>query len=51
MSGSSSDVAGTAKKHRAVTMETKVGVIERGTRQKDGRAVGLYSCTFQGPVL
>ena len=52
MSGSSSDVAGNAKKHQAVMTETKVQVIERvETRQKYGRAAILYSCAFQGSVL
>ena len=29
---SSSDVAGTAKKHQTITMETKVKIIESGVR-------------------
>jgi len=33
----SSDVAGTAKKGQAITMETKVKIIEGGVRQRDGR--------------
>ena len=32
---SSSDVAGTAKKHQARTMETKVKIMERVERQQD----------------
>ena len=34
---SSSDVAGTAKKRQAITMETKVKIIESGARQKNCR--------------
>ena len=33
----SSDVAGAAKKGQAITMETKVKIIENGARRKDGR--------------
>ena len=32
---SSSDVAGTAKKHQAITMETKVKIMERVEQQKE----------------
>ena len=46
MSGSSSDVAGNAKKHQAVMTETKVQVIERVERGKN--MVELLYCT---PVL
>ena len=46
MSGSSCDVAGTAKKHQAVMMETKAGVIEREERGK--KMAELLDCT---PVL
>ena len=34
---SSSDVAGTAKKGQAITMETKVKIMERGSKVKGGR--------------
>ena len=46
MSGSSSDVAGNAKKYQAVMTETKVRVIERVERGK--KMVELLYCT---PVL
>ena len=34
---SSSDVAGTAKKRQAITMETKMKIVQSGGRGKDGR--------------
>ena len=40
---SSSDVAGTAKKGQAITMETKVKIIVGVARQKDGRCQLFYN--------